>query len=130
MIGTQGDRRRARATLAKYPHDLPKLSSVGPPSAFGVRADYASVAALGQNLPSFPRGVAAEFDPGSATGKKFAALVPKGQEPPRAWVVTAVDGRPVMTPKEFGRLTAGKDSVTLTVADAARPDETFPLTLP
>ena len=124
----QGQRRRVTATLAKYPHALPKLSSVGAPTAFGLRADYGSVLTLDQSLGAIPPGVAAEFAPGSAVAKKFAALDAPGAV--RAWVVTEVDGTPVGTPADFARLTAGKDSATFTVADAAQPGRTYPLTLP
>lgn len=122
-----------KVRLAKNPNAMPYLTTVPPPSVFGLQVEYMSVKYTGgggfrnqppQNPP--PGVVIRELIAGSAAEKRFQELGAVKSW----WVITHVDGKPVTTPAEYTAAVRGKGSVKLVVADASDPRVPLTMDLP
>lgn len=123
---------RVKVTLAKNHNPMPFVATLQPPGFAGLHVDYASIryaqaANNNRRVAIFPvPGVAVrDLDTGSAAEKKFADAGDISR-----WLVTKVDGKPVSTPAAFQTATAGKASVTLTLADITAPNKSMTIVLP
>lgn len=121
--------------LAKFNNEMPYIATVRPAPVFGLRVDYSSVMSqtillnpFGRRfLPEIPRGVKIrELVPGSPAAVKFKAL----GEKPDHWVISHVNGSPVLTPSAFYKATRGLRSVKLTVVDPTEVGVRREITLP
>jgi serine protease Do len=126
---------RVPVTLAKANNPLPWIASNRPPSFFGLRVDQMSTLLQDlvrnedrrnqHNFSNLQKGVVvASVEPSSPAAAAF-------DEPNRRYVITAVNGKPVTSPKEFDAETRGAARVKLSyykVGDrTARPtDVTLP----
>lgn len=116
-ISRGGTPHTIKVLLAKSSHGEPVIASNRPKPFHGMRVDYASTLSIDTNPPE---GVLVkELEPGSAADKKLKDWADRAR-----LIIVAVDGKPVPTPAEFYRLTAGKASVTLDIVEAGRNPET------
>jgi serine protease Do len=116
-----GTVRTIKARLAKSspPPDSKPIASNRPKPVFGMRVDYASTLSLDTNPPE---GVLIrEIEPGSDAFKKKEL---KEWAERAQLIIVAVDGKPVPTPADFYRETAGRTSIALDVVTANRDSET------
>ena len=108
---------RVPVILAKANNPLPWVASNRPPALFGLRVDQMSTLLQDliqiedrrnlHNIETLQKGVVvASVEPSSPAAGVF-------NEPNRRYVITAVNGRPVSTPKEFEAATHGVARVKL-----------------
>lgn len=130
-----GRTRDVEIVLAKYHHTLAATVTKKSPAVFGLRVDHSSVRFLQMQMArdnlvtevGLPPGVLVrEFDPDSPADAKFRAIGDTAGK----WLVTHVDNRPVTTPAEFARETAGKERFRLRAIDPAAPDKWKDVELP
>jgi serine protease Do len=116
-VNRGGTLRTIKVRLAKSSHGEPVIASNRPKPFHGLRVDYASTLSIDTNPPE---GVLVkELELGSAAEKKLKDWADRAK-----LIVVAVDGKPVPTPAEFYRLTAGKASATLDIVEAGRDPQT------
>ena len=127
-----GRTQSVKLTLAKNLNTMPFVAANPAPTPWGIAVDWYSIKYAGGGLRERPKAVppgvlVRDVQAGGGGEKALKATgIPKGG----AWIVTAVDGNPTPTPKEYHAATKGKDSVTLSLADpddpANRPTVTVP----
>lgn len=102
-----------KVRLAKSTHSETVIASNRPKAVFGLRIDYSSTLSIDTNPPE---GVLVrELDSGTAAEKQLKEWADRSK-----LIVVAVDGKPVPTPADFYRETAGKTSVELDIVEAVR----------
>lgn len=117
-----GRERTAELKLVKHHNPMPWLASLKSPAPFGIRVDYSSTMiglaqAAGSLSGGIPFGVLIrEVEPGSPAADKLAGLI--GPDKPR-WLITHANNRPVTSPEDFYKETAGKSVVRLRLLDPA-----------
>lgn len=120
------------ARLGKYHHGLPFIASAQPAAVFGLRVDHGSVLVQQLLAPEvalrLPPGVVIrELMPGSPAETKLKPLL----EGPGRWLITAVNGQAVASPKEFYAAAKDQPRVRLTLVDPfSSPAQTREITLP
>ncbi|HKA06434.1 MAG TPA: hypothetical protein VKD71_04200, partial [Gemmataceae bacterium] len=110
-------KRKLTARLAKSSHAEPKIASNRPKPVFGLRVDYASTLSIDTNPPEGVL-IRKELEPGSPAEKKLKEWLDRSE-----LIIVAVNDKPVPTPSDFYRETAGKDSIALDVIEAVRDSD-------
>jgi serine protease Do len=106
-----------KVRLAKSTHTETMIASNRPKPVFGLRIDYSSTLSIDTNPPE---GVLVrELESGTAAEKLLKEWADRSK-----LIVVAVDGKPVPTPADFYRETAGKTSVALDIVEAVRDSDT------
>jgi hypothetical protein len=112
---------------------MPYIASVRPAPIFGLRVDYSSVMTQalfnpfgGRLVIEIPRGVhVRELIANTPAAAKFKALGENDR-----WVITQVNGAPVLTPAAFYKEARGVKSLKLTVTDPTEPGVVRTVVLP
>jgi serine protease Do len=118
------DLRTIKARLAKSKHGEDFIASKRPEPVFGLRVDYASMLSIDSNPPEGVL-IKKELEPGSFAEKRLKEWADR-----TLLIIVSVDGKPVPTPADFYRLTAGKASITLVIVEAGREAKSETIKLP
>lgn len=114
-----GRERDVEVTLGKYAHKNPFIATMRPEPVFGLRVDYNSVLAQGQQDArglgnGIPKGVSVrEIVADSPAATAFKPLPGAAER----WLITHVNGNVVKSPSEFYKAAKGQKSIKLTLLD-------------